>query len=116
EFALIAAILVAMILGIVEFGRLWAVQGSMAQAARDAARTYAITEDPATADPTFRDTFSWLKPGTESALTVTPSGHGTPGDPGCRRTVSATYTMDSLTGFFGEDWTITSEGSMRYNG
>ncbi|WP_114907872.1 TadE/TadG family type IV pilus assembly protein [Ornithinimicrobium murale] len=118
EFALVAIVLITMILGVVEFGRLWAVQGSLAQAARDAARTYAITDDPATVQPAFLETFAWLAPGTESSLSINPSplADGEPGDVDCRRTVTASYAVSTLTGFLGDSWNLTAEGSMRCNG
>ena len=47
EFALVALLLITLLMGILEFGRLWAIQGSLAQAARDAARTAAITDSDA---------------------------------------------------------------------
>ncbi|MGF9662666.1 TadE family protein [Arthrobacter crystallopoietes] len=46
EFALVAPFLLALLLGIVEFGFAFNTQISLTQAAREAARTMAITNDP----------------------------------------------------------------------
>lgn len=118
EFAIVALLLVTMILGVMEFGRMWAIQASLAQASRDAARTVAIEDDPALAYPSVDGTFAPdVVAGGGGTLSVPPAVQsGVVGDPSCRWTVSSTYTVATLTGFLGDDWTISAKGVMRCNG
>jgi Flp pilus assembly protein TadG len=46
EFALVVLPLLLLLFGIIEFGRVYFVQLSLTNAARDAARTVAISDDP----------------------------------------------------------------------
>lgn len=117
EFALVVTLLITMILGVIEFGRMWAIQASLAQAARDAARTVAIEDDPTIAFSQVRSTFNPIAADASSGLTVPNAVRsGTEGQPDCRWTVDATYAVDTLTGFLGNIWTVTAKGSMRCNG
>lgn len=115
EFALIAMILMAMLMGVIEFGRAWAVQASLAQAAREAAREMAIKDDTAAAAAHFNEVF---RPFAAPDSTIAPSiaVSGTPGDAGCRVNVRAEYKMDALTGFFSPTFTVSAEGVMRCGG
>ncbi|BCT77114.1 hypothetical protein SCMU_29560 [Sinomonas cyclohexanicum] len=49
EFALVVPLLLALVLGIVEFGHIYNAQIMISNAAREAARTMAVTGQPATA-------------------------------------------------------------------
>lgn len=116
EFALVAMLLVALMMGILEFGRLWAIQGNLAQAARDAARTAAITDSGEAGEAKFDEVFQPIA-ATDPATDKTPVQVGTPGEEDCLWTVEPKFTTGSLTGFFGTDnWTITARGAMRCNG
>lgn len=115
EFALVAVLLITLMLGVLEFGRLWAIQGSLAQAARDAARTAAITDNASAGTDKFNEVFSPIG-ATGTAADQVPVRSGTPGEESCLWTVAPTYTTGSLTGFFGSSWTITAKGAMRCNG
>lgn len=118
EFAFVALLLVSLLMGVMEFGRMWAIQGSLAQASRDAARTAAITDDAGAGQDKFGDVFWPLAPGGSTGIVTgsdVPVRTGTPGSEDCRWTVAPTYQASSLTGMFGE-WSITARGSMRCNG
>lgn len=56
EFALVAPLLLALVLGIVEFGFALNTQIGLTQAAREGARVMAITNDPITTRETVRTT------------------------------------------------------------
>lgn len=117
EFALVVSVLLAMIFGVLEFGRMWAIQASLAQAARDAARTVAIEDDPTIALAQVQSTFNPIAADASTGLTVPDAVQtGTEGQPDCRWTVDATYAVNTLTGFLGDTWTVTAKGSMRCNG
>ncbi|MGD8149654.1 TadE family protein [Ornithinimicrobium sp. Y1694] len=115
EFALVALLLVTLLMGVMEFGRMWAIQGSLAQASRDAARTAAITDDAAAGAAKFNEVFSPLA--ADGVLAGnTPVRSGTPGDEHCVWKVDASYQVNTLTRFFADTWTITAKGAMRCNG
>ena len=118
EFALVAMLLVAMIMGIIEFGRAWAVQGSLAQASREAAREMAVSGDASAARDHFYETFSPFgdTPTQAATATLAISRVGAPGDATCRDIVSSSYTTPTLTGFFGATFTVTGKGTMRCGG
>ncbi|WP_431473799.1 TadE family protein [Ornithinimicrobium sp. W1665] len=104
-------------MGILEFGRLWAIQGSLAQASRDAARTAAITDSASAGESKFTEVFWALAPSLSDTLSgSTPVRNGTVGDEACRWTVTATYTTRSMTGFWPGDIPIRAQGAMRCNG
>jgi Flp pilus assembly protein TadG len=115
EFALVALLLVTLLMGILEFGRLFSIQASLAQASRDAARTMAVRDDAGEATAQFYATFSPLG-GNPATATVSISRQGTPGSPGCREVVQGAYVATSLTGFFGGSFTLSAQGAMRCNG
>ncbi|MFK5688968.1 TadE/TadG family type IV pilus assembly protein [Ornithinimicrobium sp. LYQ92] len=115
EFALVALLLVTLLMGILEFGRLFSIQASLAQASRDAARTMAVRDDTGEASAQFYATFSPLG-GDPDAATVSISREGTPGTPGCREVVEGSYVATSVTGFFGGSFTLGAQGAMRCNG
>lgn len=121
EFALVALLFFTLVMGVLEFGRAWAIQGSLAQAARDTAREMAIHDKPDEARSLFLSTFRPLAaptPTTTSGLplNVAVSRVGEKGDPGCRAVVNATFVAGSLTGFFGDTFTVGAEGAMRCGG
>lgn len=116
EFALVALLLITLLVGIMEFGRIWAIQGSLAQASRDAARTAAITESADAGRDKLEDVFWPLGPIGPGLAGQTPTQSGTPGQPDCLWSVQPSYTTSSLTGFFGTSWTISAKGAMRCNG
>ncbi|MCG6568752.1 TadE family protein [Tessaracoccus sp. ZS01] len=103
EFAIISMLLVTLLMGIIEFGFAFFVQGNIAGAAREAARAHAISGDPAAAMAAAT--------GIPAGATVDP-GTCTPGAP---VTVRITYEYDGLTGFF-PGYTMEGQGVMRCGG
>lgn len=117
EFALVAVLLVTLLVGIMEFGRLWAIQGSLAQAARDGARTAAITGSDTAGKARLEESFRPLGGAAGDGLgNQLPQQTGTVGQPNCEWSVQPTYEVRSLTGFIGEGWTVSARGTMRCDG
>jgi Flp pilus assembly protein TadG len=122
EFALIAPVLLLLLAGIVEFAHTYNVQISVTQAAREAARTYAITNDwdQATAAGITG------APGLDAAnfSFIASNICGDPDEPDV--TVTAEYTASTITGFsmvvtgnqvtFPGTFTLTGVGAMRCGG
>lgn len=121
EFALVALLLITMLVGILEFGRAWATQASLAQAAREAARETAIRIDEADRIDQgvahFNEVF-WPFGAVDPVLTnaeINLVVVGTPGDADCRVQASPSYVLAPLTGLFG-NITVTGKGIMRCGG
>jgi Flp pilus assembly protein TadG len=114
EFALIAPILVAIIIAIVEFSNAYNVQVSVTQASREAARTMAITKDVTKATAAGRAG----APSINSALlTFDYSAATCPATtPTSTALVTVTYNGSSLTGFFGSGLSLTGKGAMQCGG
>lgn len=110
EFALVAPVLLLVLVSILEFAFYFNLQISVTQAAREAARTMAVTNDSGEAQaaavagaPSIN-----LAPGNVSL-----SGACSPGD-----TVEATvsFSSPSLTGLFTPSFSVTGQGAMRCGG
>lgn len=111
EFALVAPILLALLAGIVEFAYAYNLQISVTQAAREAARTMAITDNQAQAETAAANG----APGLATAsfvYTFTPTDCVEDGT----MNVNISYTADTLTGIFGSDVTLVGVGAMRCGG
>lgn len=110
EFALVVPILLALLLGIIEFGRAYNVQISLTHAARESARYMAIQEEwegamqqGISAAPTVA-----LK---KSHFVLTPKSCDELPD----AKVVVTYPLETLTGI-GDGLTLTGEAAMRCGG
>jgi len=117
EFALIVPLLIALLIGIAEFGRAFQVQGTLSAAAREGVRLMALQNDPAAARTAVRNAATSLDPGvTNAQIAITPATcpNLSAGSTSVRLTV--TYPMPFLTGFFGAGVTLTGTGVMRCNG
>ncbi|GAA4872273.1 TadE/TadG family type IV pilus assembly protein [Serinicoccus chungangensis] len=109
EFALVALMLITLVFGAAEFGRLWFLQSTLAAAARDGAREMAVKNDQGDAQAAAQQVF----PG--AAVAVTPATGAC--DSGGQARVVATYDADWMTGLFGSGTiTLTGEGVMRCGG
>ncbi|WP_123918124.1 TadE/TadG family type IV pilus assembly protein [Georgenia muralis] len=113
EFALLVPVLVALLLGIVEFGRAYNVQSTISGAAREGVREYALHNDASAAEDAVRFFAASLDQG---ALTVTANPSCPPAGGDARTTVTVTYDFDFITGWFGNGLTLTGMGTMRCNG
>lgn len=113
EFALVAVLLLTLVFGIFEFGRMWLLQSSLSAAARDAARTMAVKNDPDEAEAAARSVFT---SGGEDVIVSIPGNC----DEGGQITVILTYDAAFMTGFFtpalGDSITLRGEGVMRCGG
>ena len=112
EFALILPILLLLVLGLVEFSRVFNVQISLSNAAREGARVMAIENDPGLA----------RSAATAAAPSVNPSvAAGDITVNNCTATIKTVtmtinYDVDLLTGFFGETLPLTGTGVMLCGG
>ena len=102
EFALVAPILMALIIAVVEFSNAYNVQVSVTQASREAARTMAITKDSAKATAAGKAGAPSIN---SSLLTFDYSAATCPAaTPTANAVVTVTYTGTPLTGFFGSSF------------
>ena len=110
EFALIAPILLLLIVAIIEFSYFYNLQISVTQAAREAARTMAVTNDTGKAQAA-------AVAGAPS-ISLSPSNVSLSG--ACSQGVTVqstvTFTAPSLTGFFTPSITVTGIGAMACGG
>ena len=114
EFALLLPVLIVLILGIVEFGRAFQVQATLAAAAREGARVMALEDDAAAARTAVRSASTTLNPGvTDADIAVTPESCTTTAG---NATVTITYSQPFLTGLFGDGIDLTVRGVMRCRG
>lgn len=111
EFALIAPIFLAIVVGIVEFSYAYNLQISVTQAAREAAREMAIEDDQAAAAVAAAAGAPGLNSGS-FAYTFSPAACADDEN----MTVSITYPAATLTGVFGSTVTVTGVGAMRCGG
>ncbi|MDQ4501879.1 TadE/TadG family type IV pilus assembly protein [Sinomonas sp. ASV322] len=115
EFALVVPLLLLIIVGIVEFSRIYNVQITLNQAAREGARAMAVHNDTATAQSQAITAAPGLSPAlSASNVSVTPSS-GSCGA-GTEANATITYTYSTLTGFFGRSVTLTGKGAMQCGG
>ena len=117
EFAMIMPLLIALVIGIAEFGRAFQVQGTLSAAAREGVRLMALQNDPAAARTAVRNAAASLDPAvTDAQIAISPASCPTlnAGTTSVRLTIS--YPMPYLTGFFGTGVDLTGTGVMRCNG
>ena len=117
EFAMIVPLLIALVIGIAEFGRAFQVQGTLSAAAREGVRLMALQNDPAAARAAVRNASASLDPAvTDAQIAITPASCPTldAGTTSVRLTIS--YPMPYLNGFFGSTVALTGTGVMRCNG
>jgi Flp pilus assembly protein TadG len=119
EFALVLPVLLLLLLGVVEFGRVYNAQMQLTAAARDGARVMSINSVPsqavADAKAATIGSASALHPdiaADQIAVSVSPSSTGVCA-PGSVATVTVTYPLQFLTGMFGANITLTGKGVMQ---
>ncbi|MFD3443664.1 TadE/TadG family type IV pilus assembly protein [Microbacteriaceae bacterium 4G12] len=113
EFALVLPLLVAMLLGIMEFGLMYNGQVSVTNAARETARTMVVTNDPAAARNAARAATPGLNPGlTNAEIRITPATC----TPGATARITISHPFGSITKFFGPGVTLTGRAAMRCGG
>jgi len=110
EFALVAPLLLLLVVAIVEFAFFFNLQISTTQAAREAARTMAVTNSTAKAQA--------------AAVAGAPSINLAPGNvslsgacsPGATVTATVTFSSPTLTGLFTPTLSVVGKGAMRCGG
>ena len=116
EFGLVIPILLILVLGIIEFGHAFQVQGTLSAAAREGARAMALRNDQAQARSAVREAASALDPDiVDSQITITPAACPT-GVTNQNVRLTITYPMPFLTDFFGASVTMSGTGVMRCQG
>lgn len=117
EFAIVAPVLVMLLLGIMEFSRVYNTQASLSAAAREGVRVMAITGNATTAKSIAKSAAASLKPGLQDANITfgpaCPSMVSTGTSP--QATVTITYSLSTLTGIAGP-FTMTGKGAMLCGG
>ncbi|TFC29456.1 pilus assembly protein [Cryobacterium sp. TMT2-18-3] len=113
EFALVLPLLLLLVLGVIEFSRVYNVQISLSNAAREGARTMAIHNDPARAKTAASLAAPSVNPAlTTGDITVRPADCAA----GSAVTVTIDYEVDLLTGYFGVTLPLTGKGVMQCGG
>jgi Flp pilus assembly protein TadG len=116
EFAFIVPLLLSLVLGIAEFGHGFQVQGTLSAAAREGVRVMALQNDPAAARAAVRAATSTFDPViTDAQMDFEPDTCSQTGGTQLV-TLTVTYPMPLLTGFFGAQVTLTGKAVMRCNG
>ncbi len=110
EFALVAPVLVALLLGITAFGHAFHVQSVLSNAARDGVRIMALSDDSDEASETAISSASPSASVASSQITVSPSSC----EAGDTATLVIRYPLELLG--LGTPITLTGKGTMRCNG
>ncbi|MCW2583306.1 MAG: tadE [Klenkia sp.] len=114
EFALVLPLLLLLVFGIVEFGRAFQVQATLAQAAREGARVMAVQNNATAARAAVQAaTTSLTTPLAASQIVITPTSCTTAAG---NATVTLRYRQVFMTGWFGAGVDLTGRGVMRCNG
>jgi Flp pilus assembly protein TadG len=113
EFALVLPILLAMLVGIMEFGHYYNAQLTLTNAAREGARSMAITKVVDTAKSHAQAAAGSLTPApTIGNITVSPSTCSA----GATVTTTVKYYVPAFTGLYGPGLTLTGKAAMRCGG
>jgi Flp pilus assembly protein TadG len=112
EFALLAPVLVMLLLGIMEFGRAYNVQISLANAAREGVRSMAINNDQISARAAAKNASGQMNPALVDSNIAFSAANCVVG---AQMTVTVTYTLSTLTGLAGP-FPLTGKGTMLCGG
>lgn len=113
EFALLLPILIALLVGIMEFGLAFGAQVTVTNAAREAARAMVIHNSPADARAAALAAAPDLNPALQSSeITFSPASC----TPGATSTTTIRYPMQFITGLFGAEIVLTGKATMRCGG
>jgi len=116
EFGLIIPILLILVLGIIEFGHAFQVQGTLSAAAREGARAMALRNDQGQAKSAVRQAASALDPDiTDAQISISPAACPT-GVTTTNVRLTIDYPMPFLTHFFGASIDMSGTGVMRCQG
>jgi len=110
EFALLLPILVALLFGTVEFARAYNTLATLNHAAREGARTLAVTKDQSAAESAARDAATSLD---KSKLTISAPACS----PSQAATVTASYPLQlHIPLVLSKTYALTGQGVMRCGG
>ncbi|PNH81142.1 TadE/TadG family type IV pilus assembly protein [Arthrobacter sp. AFG20] len=113
EFALIAPVLLLLLIGMVEFGRIYNAQLQLTAAARESVRVMAIQKQVDTATGAAVAAAPHLSPALTAAnVQVSPTSCAAASDV----TVTITYSVDLLSGLFADAVQLTGKAVMRCGG
>jgi Flp pilus assembly protein TadG len=122
EFALLVPILIMILLGIMEFGRAYNVQASLTNAAREGARSVAISTIEADAITATKNAAPTLNPqlnSTDVTFKYAAIPATTPSPTACSAgrqvTVTVSYNLSTVTGIAGP-FAMTGTGTMLCGG
>ena len=116
EFGLVLPILLILVLGIIEFGHAFQVQGTLSAAAREGARAMALRNDQGEAKDAVREAAAALNPDiTNDQISINPGSCPT-GVTTQNVTLTIDYPMPLFTDFFGASIDLTGTGVMRCQG
>lgn len=111
EMAIVLPLLLLLVFGIIELGRLYNSQVTLTHAAREGIRDYVIFEDPLQAEDIARQAVSATFDPAPMVITTSAC------DPGDPTTMTITYPFDLRIPFLGDNIiTIVTEGVMRCGG
>jgi Flp pilus assembly protein TadG len=114
EFALLLPILVALLIGIMEFSLALNAQITLTNAAREGARTVAVENDQTAARADVRAAAIVLDPPLTAAnISFSPTGTCVAG---ATSVTTIRYNYEFLTGFFGDGLALTGRAAMRCGG
>lgn len=112
EFAILLPVLLALVLGIMEFGRAYNTQISLTNAAREGVRVMAISNDPGAAKTAAKNAAVSISPAlADSDIFFSPASC----TPTQQITVTVKYTVNTITGFAGP-FALTGKGVMLCGG
>jgi Flp pilus assembly protein TadG len=113
EFALLAPVLLLLLLGVVEFGRVFNAQLQLTAAARESVRVMAIQKQTDTAIDAAIAAAPHLRPALTAAdVQISPASCAVTTDV----TVTITYSVDLISGLFTEAVPLTGRAVMRCGG
>lgn len=116
EFAVVAPVLIAILMGIIEYGYVFLVQQTLTNAAREGARI-AVLQSTTSDDPINARIAEIMAAAGIDGYTVTLTHADPAGDPTERVEISVPYNSVSLTGFFGSrDYDLKGRCAMRKEG
>jgi Flp pilus assembly protein TadG len=113
EFALVVPVLLILLIGVIEFGRVYNTQLQLTAAARESVRVMAIQKQPATARSAALAAAPGLTPALTAAnVTVTPESCSSTTDV----TVTISYSVSLVSGLFADAVPLTGRAVMRCGG
>jgi Flp pilus assembly protein TadG len=116
EFALLVPILIILVFGIMEFGRAYNVQMSLTNAAREGARSMAITKNEDAARIAAKNATAHLSPALQNGNITISITAGTSGCPANEQTtVTISYNLSTMTGIAGP-FAMIGKGTMLCGG